>query len=159
MKLCRNRDTRKFIKPRTSVLDPHGVYLLKNPEFLYGEEKEMEDEKEREKELDKKRNEKYSDFFSPDDLILRNGIHKLNNASSENICGSEKTIDLNDFNIDMNMNIISNNNNVMADSAVLYLWIGMYCTYALILYILCIYIIYTYIYFFLIKDYQHIYFI
>ena len=125
MKLCRNRDTRKFIKPRTSVLDPHGVYLLKNPELPNGENDEKEEEKEREKELDKKRNEKYSDFFSSDDLLLRKGIQKLNNSSNENICGSEKDADLCDFNTDMNMNInLNNNNNVMTDSSVLYLWIG-----------------------------------
>lgn len=32
LKLCRNKTTRKCIIPRTSVLDPQGVYVIKNPE-------------------------------------------------------------------------------------------------------------------------------
>jgi hypothetical protein len=32
LKLCRNKTTRKCIVPRTSVLDPQGVYVIKNPE-------------------------------------------------------------------------------------------------------------------------------
>lgn len=32
LKLCRNKSTRKCIVPRTSILDPQGVYVLKIPE-------------------------------------------------------------------------------------------------------------------------------
>lgn len=31
--MCRNKVTRKFILPRTSILDPYGVYVLKPPDL------------------------------------------------------------------------------------------------------------------------------
>ena len=127
LKLCRNRDTRRCIKPRTSVLDPHGVYLLKNPEPTIFETEEnniliME------KKRTQKINEKYSDFFTPDDLLIMKGMNKLNNSSSGNISSNDSLSGYGDMDINTNMNITINihgkSNNSIVDSSVLYLWIG-----------------------------------
>ena len=138
--MCRNLLTRKCIVPRTSILDPHGVYLLKIPEPTFiaetkiekDRDKEREKDKDREREKDKereKKNEKYSDFFHPDDLAVRRiggtNVGNIGSISNHNIHTNINSIGCSGIESGLIARENANSSfHYSSETPVLYLWKG-----------------------------------